>query len=105
MPFVFALHPALIFKGAASEIILAVVASSVGTFLLAIGCAGYLSRPMNWLTRGLFCLAGLLLMLPTWHGAWLILDAGGLLLGIAMFVRERRADPAIRPARAKIVEP
>ena len=105
VPFVFALHPALIFKGAASEIILAVVASSVGTFLLAIGCAGYLSRPMNWLTRGLFCLAGLLLMLPTWHGAWLILDAGGLLLGIAMFVRERRADPAIRPARAKIVEP
>lgn len=99
VPFVFALHPALIFKGAMSEVILAVVASSIGTFLLAVGCAGYLFRPLDWLRRGLFCLAGLLLMLPTWHGAWLILDAGGLLLGIALFVWERRAAPSSRPAR------
>ena len=100
VPFVFALHPALIFKGAASEIILAVVASSLGTFLLAVGCAGYLFRPLDWLKRGMFCLAGLLLMLPTWNGAWLILDAGGLLLGIGLFVWERRAPSPIRPERA-----
>jgi TRAP transporter 4TM/12TM fusion protein len=89
VPFVFALHPALIFKGELGEIVLAIVASSIGTFLLAVGCAGYLFRSLDWLKRGLFCAAGLMLMLPTWHGAWLIFDAGGLLLGVGLIAWER----------------
>ncbi len=89
VPFVFALHPALILKGSIGEIVLAVIASSIGTFLLAVGCAGFLFRGLDWFKRCLFLLAGLLLMLPTWHGAWLILDAGGLLLGVGLFVWER----------------
>jgi TRAP-type uncharacterized transport system fused permease subunit len=89
VPFVFALHPALILKGPLGEIIFAVVASAIGTFLLAVGCAGYLFRSLDWLKRALFCLAGLMLMLPTWHGAWLIFDASGLLLGVGLFLWER----------------
>jgi TRAP transporter 4TM/12TM fusion protein len=89
VPFVFALHPALILKGTLGEILLAVTASSIGTFLLAVGCAGYLFRPLDWAKRGLFCLAGLLLMLPTWHGTWLLADAAGLLLGVSLFLWER----------------
>jgi TRAP transporter 4TM/12TM fusion protein len=100
VPFVFALHPALIFKGAVSEIILAVVASSIGTFLLAVGCAGYVFRPLNLLKRAMFCVAGLLLMLPSWHGLWLLLDVSGLLVGIALFIWERRSVGAIAPASA-----
>ena len=89
VPFVFALHPALILKGTLGEIVLAVTAASVGTFFLAVGCAGYLFRPFGWGKRGLFWLAGLLLMLPSWSGAWLIADAGGLALGLFLFFWER----------------
>ena len=102
VPFVFALHPALILKGTLGEILLAITASSIGTFLLAVGCAGYLFRPFNWAKRGLFCLAGLLLMIPTWHGAWLLVDTVGLLLGVGLFLWERSRSA---PARSAIAEP
>jgi TRAP transporter 4TM/12TM fusion protein len=99
VPFVFALHPALILKGTLGEILLALIASSLGTFLLAVGCAGFLFRPLDWLKRGLFCLAGLLLMLPTWQGAWLFADAAGLSLGVSLFLWERsKASPAMAAA-------
>lgn len=88
VPFVFALHPALILKGTMGEILLAVAATSIGTFLLSIGCAGYLFRPIGWVKRGLFWLAGLLLMLPTWHGPWLMVDATGLALGALLVLWE-----------------
>lgn len=100
VPFVFALHPALILKGALSEILLAVVTTSIGTFLLAVGCAGYLFRALDWWRRTLFFLAGLLLMLPTWHGAGLFLDAAGLLLGIGLIAWERKNRFVGNPAPA-----
>ncbi|MEX0806640.1 MAG: TRAP transporter permease [Candidatus Binatia bacterium] len=101
VPFAFALHPALILKGSIGEILLAVVAASTGTFLLAIGCAGFLFRLMGWTKRGLFCLAGLLLMLPTWHGKWLILDGLGLALGMVLLFWEwNRRSPASDAALA-----
>jgi TRAP transporter 4TM/12TM fusion protein len=109
VPFVFALHPALILKGTVGQILLAIAAASAGTFILAIGCAGYLFRPMGWVKRGLFWLAGLLLMLPTWHGPWLIADAVGLLLGLFLFLWERNKSslagtPLAQPGRAEAVK-
>jgi TRAP transporter 4TM/12TM fusion protein len=99
VPFVFALHPALILRGAWSEIVFALLASFAGTFLLAVGCAGYLFRPLNWVNRSLFCLSGLLLMLPTWQGAWLIADAAGLILGVGLIIWERsRSSPVRSPS-------
>lgn len=94
VPFAFALHPSIILKGTAGEILLAVTAASIGTFLLAVGCAGYLFRLMGWIQRGLFCASGLLLMLPTWHGQWLILDGLGLVLGIVCILWEWNRSPA-----------
>ncbi|MGH7769017.1 MAG: TRAP transporter permease, partial [Candidatus Binatia bacterium] len=93
VPFVFALHPALILKGTLGEILFAVTASCIGIFLLAIGCAGYLFRPMNWAKRGLFWMAGLLLMLPSWSGPWLIADLAGLALGVLLFIWEWKNTP------------
>jgi TRAP-type uncharacterized transport system fused permease subunit len=89
VPFVFALHPSLILKGSYGENLLAVGAATTGTFLLAIGCVGYLFRPLTWIRRAAFWFSGLLLMLPTWHGAWLLADVSGLILGIALIVLER----------------
>ena len=100
VPFVFALHPALIFRGSAGEILFAVAAASIGTFLLAVGCAGYLFRPLNWLKRGAFCASGLMLMLPTWQGAWLIADAAGLFLGVGLLLWERARSLPLRAARS-----
>jgi TRAP transporter 4TM/12TM fusion protein len=88
VPFVFALHPALILKGSIGEILIAVIASSIGTFLLAVGCAGYLFRLLNWPKRGVCCFAGLLLMLPTWQGLWMIADIAGLALGATLIAWE-----------------
>jgi TRAP transporter 4TM/12TM fusion protein len=89
VPFIFALHPALILKGSLGEIALALVAASTGTFLLAVGCAGYLFRALDWPKRILLWTAGLLLMLPTWHGAWLIADVTGLMIGLILINWER----------------
>jgi TRAP-type uncharacterized transport system fused permease subunit len=101
VPFVFALHPALILKGAFIEILLAVITASIGTFLLAVGCAGYLFRSLDWFRRGLFWVAGLLLMLPTWHGTWLIADGAGLLLGVGLFFWERSKSSPLPSATAE----
>jgi TRAP transporter 4TM/12TM fusion protein len=102
VPFVFALHPALILKGAPGEIAIAVAASITGTFLLAVGCAGFLFRHLSWFKRVGFLIAGLMLMLPTWHGAWLVADGAGLLLGAGLFLWERnKASERQTPAPAR----
>ncbi|HMF50479.1 MAG TPA: TRAP transporter large permease subunit, partial [Candidatus Saccharimonadales bacterium] len=80
VPFIFALHPALIFIGSPMEIIVAIITAVIGVTLLATGCAGYLFRPLNWPKRGLFWLASLLLLIPNWSGVWLAADAAGFLL-------------------------
>src|SRR3990172_5532706 len=89
VPFVFVLHPALILHGTVGEIVFAVATASIGTFLLAIGGAGYLFRALGWWKRGLFWLAGLLLLLPSWSGAWLLADGLGLALGLFLVLSER----------------
>ncbi|MGH7873445.1 MAG: TRAP transporter permease, partial [Candidatus Binatia bacterium] len=89
VPFIFALHPPLIFIGSAKETILAIVTAVIGVILLATGCAGYLFRPLSWLKRGLFWLASLLLLMPNWSGVWIIADLAGLLLGIGLVAWER----------------
>jgi len=88
VPFIFALHPPLIFIGSPTEIIVAIVTAVIGVTLLATGCAGYLFRPLNWPKRGLFWLASLLLLIPNWSGVWLAADAAGFLLGIGLVAWE-----------------
>jgi TRAP transporter 4TM/12TM fusion protein len=88
VPFIFALHPPLIFIGSPTEIIVAIVTAVIGVILLATGCAGYLFRPLNWPKRALFWLASLLLLIPNWSGLWLAADAAGFLLGIGLVAWE-----------------
>ena len=88
VPFIFALHPPLIFIGSAKEILVAILTAVVGVILLGAGCAGYLFRPLSWPKRGLLWLAALLLLLPAWSEAWLIADFVGLGLGVAVVAWE-----------------
>jgi TRAP-type uncharacterized transport system fused permease subunit len=94
VPFIFALHPPLIFIGTAGEIFIAIVTAVIGVVLLGAGCAGYLFRPLSWTKRGILWLASLLLLIPHWSGAWLVADFTGAVLGIGLVVWERgKASP------------
>ncbi len=88
VPFIFALHPPLIFIGSASEIMAAIVTAVLGIFLLAAGCAGYLFGELSWSKRGCLWLASLLLLTPNRSSVWLIADAAGLALGSTIIVWE-----------------
>ena len=88
VPFIFALHPPLIFIGTAKEIVIAIVTASIGIVLLAAGCAGYLFRPLTWTKRGLLWLAALLLLLPSTSNLLLFADVAGFALGVAVVVWE-----------------
>jgi TRAP-type uncharacterized transport system fused permease subunit len=102
VPFAFVLHPALILKGTAGEVALAILTASVAVVLLGVGCAGYLFRPLGWGQRALAFLAGLLLLLPAWSGMWLLADAAGLVLGVSVVLWEWAAT---RPERAPVPQP
>ena len=108
VPFMFALHPALILEGAAGEIVLAIATAAVGVVLLCVGCTGYLFRPVGWGRRALFFLAGFLLMLPDWGGGWLVANALGLVLGVGLGLWEwnatsvRRGVPLAAPDRGAL---
>ena len=88
VPFIFALHPPLIFIGSPTEIIVAIVTAVIGVILLATGCAGYLFRPLSWMTRGLLWLAALLLLLPSTSKVLLLADIIGFALGAAIIAWE-----------------
>ncbi len=100
VPFVFALHPALILVGTAGEIIVAVVTAALGVIILGVGAAGYLFRPLGWGKRILLWIAGLLLLLPTWSGIWLVADAIGLAIGLAVVLWEWNRTPLAGAALA-----
>jgi TRAP transporter 4TM/12TM fusion protein len=96
VPFVFAFHPALILIGTAAEVILSIIAASIGVFFLGAASAGFLFRPLAFWKRGLLAAAALLLLLPKWSGAALALDAAGLALGLVLILWEwNRAGSAM----------
>jgi TRAP transporter 4TM/12TM fusion protein len=102
VPFIFALHPPLIFIGTAKEIIVAIFTAVVGVVLLATGCAGYLFRPLSWLKRGLLWLAALMLLLPAWSDAWLIADFAGFVLAGAIVAWEWNRRTITDPVIARV---
>jgi TRAP transporter 4TM/12TM fusion protein len=102
VPFIFALHPPLIFIGTAKEILIAIFTAVVGVVLLGAGCAGYLFRPLSWLKRGLLWLAALMLLLPAWSDAWLIADFAGFVLAGAVVAWEWNRRTIMNPVIARV---
>ena len=98
VPFIFALHPPLIFIGTAKDIVIAIVTASLGVLMLGAGCAGYLFRPLSWTKRGLLWLASLLLLLPSTTNLLLFVDFIGFALGAVVVAWEwSRRSAAIIP--------
>ncbi len=107
VPFIFAFHPALILVGSATDIFVAILTAALGIMLIAAGCAGYLFRPIGWVKCGMLWIAGLLLLLPTWSGIWLIADATGFGLGVAVALWEwkNRSVSSANLVHAQSIEP
>ena len=106
VPFVFAFHPALLFKGTIDEIIVAVLTALVGVVFLGIGVSGYLFRPLGWVKRTLMSSAGLLLI-PSPSGLyWLAANVIGLGLGLVVVLwewkgRSLRVVPVAEPSSSR----
>jgi TRAP transporter 4TM/12TM fusion protein len=63
VPFVMVYQPGLIFEGTATEVMFVTGKTVVGVIVLSLGMVGYCFGPLSWLVRGLFTLAGALIML------------------------------------------
>ncbi|MGH7277575.1 MAG: TRAP transporter permease, partial [Candidatus Rokuibacteriota bacterium] len=105
VPFVFVFHPALIFEGSAADVALAAATAAAGVVLLAIGCVGYLFRPLGAPKRALFIAAGLLLIPPPSDAVWLGANLAGLAGGLALVGWERSGARGDRRAPGPAAEP
>jgi TRAP transporter 4TM/12TM fusion protein len=105
VPFVFVYHPALVFQGTAGEIVVALATAAAGVGLLAVGCAGYLFRPLGGARRGLVMVAGLLLIPAPTSPLWLTANLAGAAGGALVIVLERMATRlAVATAPAEAAE-
>ena len=101
VPFLFIFFPALLFKGSAVEIIIAVTTAILGCFVLSAALSGYLFRTLRPIKRVIIGFAGVGLLIPIQShivmlGLVINLAAGGLALLFIM--REWRARSVIASA-------
>jgi len=96
IPFVFVLSPSLLGQGSTGDIVLSAVTAFIGVWIASCGLIGYMFGPFNALTRLLFFVAGILLLLPADaipHG--LLINGAGLVLGVIMvawdYTKNRRS--------------
>jgi TRAP transporter 4TM/12TM fusion protein len=84
IPFVFAMHPALVGVGAAPDVAWGIATSIIGVGALSLGMSGYLFHPLGWLTRTLLIGGGITLILP---GLWV--NVGAIVLLTLLMVWDR----------------
>lgn len=102
IPILFVFSPTLILIGAPLDIAVAVVTAVIGVWLISAGLAGYFMGRLGPMMRVLFCVFGLLALVPAgaFHGAlWsdVIGVAGGLVVMVMDLLRSRHA-PVKEPA-------
>jgi TRAP transporter 4TM/12TM fusion protein len=89
VPFLFVMSPNLLLQGQVLDIILAATTAVLGIYLVSVGVAGFMTRPIGIPLRLAFALAGLLLMIPAngFPGAiWT--DVAGIILGGGLLAAE-----------------
>ena len=97
IPFVFVLSPSLLGQGTTGDIILSAVTALIGVWIASCGLIGYMFGSLAALTRFLFFVAGILLLLPADalpHG--LAINGAGLLLGAFLVARDYMATRGTR---------
>jgi len=66
VPYVFVYSNEILLMGSASLILARVITSFIAICCMAISFQGYLFKPLGWVSRSLFLLAGILLIYPHW---------------------------------------
>jgi len=80
IPFAFVLHPALLFKGSALQIITTGLIATTAAVAIGCGSAGYCLKPLNRIQRVMLLGGAVLTILPKYH-----MTAGGLtVVGICL---------------------
>ncbi len=95
VPFVFCYAPALLLMGPIKDIVLVVVAVTLGVILIAMAFEGYLFDKLNRLKRIGFMLGGFMLIVP--H---LMTNGIGLLLGVSLFLWEYRRRSRLKAVKS-----
>ncbi|MCC2099169.1 MAG: C4-dicarboxylate ABC transporter permease, partial [Hyphomicrobiales bacterium] len=101
VPFLFVASPNLLLDGKPVNVALACITAVMGVYLVSVGVAGYMVRPLNVLHRFLFAAAGIALMIPSNAASWALwtdiagFAVGVLLLGWEIMARRKKAgEPA-----------
>jgi TRAP transporter 4TM/12TM fusion protein len=64
IPYAFVYDKALLFDGSGINIVIAVLTAFTGMYAIGIGVAGYFFKPLFMVSRGIFILTGILLVVP-----------------------------------------
>jgi TRAP transporter 4TM/12TM fusion protein len=99
IPFLFVRSPSLLLEGSVASIVVAVITSLAGVWLICAAFAGYAMRELSMPTRVGFGIAGLLLFIPADafpHGEWT--DIVGFALSAILLGREVLATRLQRQA-------
>jgi TRAP transporter 4TM/12TM fusion protein len=101
VPFAFVLQPALLGLAPAVDVVVATLAAAASVYVLAVGCVGYLTRPLSRMRRAAFVLTGAL-ALGCAGGPARALGAAALVAGLVLVLWEWAAS---RPARRTHAQP
>jgi TRAP-type uncharacterized transport system fused permease subunit len=93
-PFFFVLNPALIGRGAPTEVIICAITGLVGAVFLASGFFGFMRSRLNYAIRVIYFSAGLLLLSPSTRTSLI-----GIIIAIVGFCLE---EALIRKARKEL---
>ena len=99
VPFLFVFAPTLIMEGGVIQVLLATVTAIAGVWLASAGMLGYFTRPLGWLMRVVFMMAGLSLLIPAeaFAGAFYV-DIFGAVIGVLAVGRELMVHRAAQAA-------
>jgi TRAP transporter 4TM/12TM fusion protein len=111
VPFLFVFEPSLLLQGTPTELIHDVGTAIAGVWIASMGFAGYSTRPIGWLARAAYVVAGFVLLVPAsllpGHGASSYLGialAAALLAGDVWRARRARSQPAAAPPASQAAE-
>ena len=107
VPFLFLFSPPMLLEGTWTTVAATAVTAVGGVFLVSVGVVGYLIKGLSPVSRLLFVVAGIALMLPPAMFSWTaVLNVAGFCAGMLLIgyeiLRLRRASPEnirIDPAR------
>jgi TRAP-type uncharacterized transport system fused permease subunit len=92
VPFLFVYSPAILMQGSVVDIVALTITSLFGIWLICAAMTGFLTRVLPWGIRGLFGLAGIMLLSPHQASeALLWINIGGALAGIGLIAYELKA--------------